>query len=211
MPIVIFAIIAICYFPATFAAGIIEGGPNNYHDPNPNLRAREVLYSVEKLHLYKAINLLKKGNLFFACENLDFTLRWFPNHPRGLQIMSDLHRKQQKCPQRGMTAQHYFDAAINYYPKDASVRILYGMHFHKLGKLDQALEQYQAALSLTPDSAELQYNIGLLYVAMNDLIKAEESAHNAYRLGHPLPGLRNQLIKLGAWHDQTDDIKTDRQ
>jgi Flp pilus assembly protein TadD len=48
-------------------------------------------------------------------------------------------------------------------------------------------------------SAEIQYNLGLLSVETGDLDDAVVHAQRAYELGHPLPGLRNKLTKLGVW------------
>jgi len=39
----------------------------------------------------------------------------------------------------------------------------------------------------------------LLYVELGKPEDALIKAKKAYALGHPLPGLRNKLIKLGVW------------
>jgi hypothetical protein len=48
-----------------------------------------------------------------------------------------------------------------------------------------------------PNSAEVHYNFGLLYVATGELDLAVEHANRAYGLGFPLPGLRRMLANAG--------------
>ena len=48
-------------------------------------------------------------------------------------------------------------------------------------------------------SAEIHYNLGLIYLELGDADRALEQAHAAYALGYPLPGLRNRLQRMGKW------------
>jgi tetratricopeptide (TPR) repeat protein len=68
----------------------------------------------------------------------------------------------------------------------------------KLGRLDEAKETLLRGLvSLDGASAEINYNLGLVYLELGDLDEAEKYAKFAYELGFPLPGLRVKLEKLG--------------
>ena len=176
-------------------AGIVEGGPNDYYDPSP--RVREVVGSVESLHLNKAVAHLKEGNITLACSELDFTLRWFPNHPRGLQFATQLF-SQYSCPGE-KDGDYYFKAALKLSPDNGTIHTLYGVLLHRKGLLDKALEQYQLALVELPDSADLHYNMGLMYIEKKEYQNALQHAQKAYALGHPLPGLRNKLVALKVW------------
>jgi tetratricopeptide (TPR) repeat protein len=101
------------------------------------------------------------------------------------------------------TAECYFETAITFAEKynlhDGNTRNVYGVYLHKRGELDAALKQYKQAENLLPNSAEVHYNLGLLYVDKKDFKNAQFHAEKAYRLGHPLPGLRNKLIAAGVW------------
>jgi tetratricopeptide (TPR) repeat protein len=176
-----------------------EGGPNDYYSASSSKRIGRVLRSVEKLHLYKGINDFNNHHLSIACDEIDFTLRWFPNHPKGLQFLTVLFDKN-SCP-NGKTAEGYFDSAIRFRPNDAIAHILYGLYLHKKGVLDKALNQYNIALTLAPESADLHYNLGLLYVELKDYDKALYHAQKAYQIGFPLPWLREKLHKLGVWSE----------
>ena len=45
-----------------------------------------------------------------------------------------------------------------------------------------------------------QYNLALALIKLHRYELANEHAQRAYALGHPLPGLRAQLIAVGAWN-----------
>ena len=69
----------------------------------------------------------------------------------------------------------------------------------KRGNFDDALLLYDSALKREPHNAEVYYNLGLLYVDLDDFEQARASAEKAYGLGYPLPGLRRKLERLGEW------------
>jgi hypothetical protein len=140
--------------------------------------------------------------------NFDYALHAFPNHYRALYAMGVWQlRISEKSPadlRRAMVglrlkpAECYFLRAIMYKPNDGMVRQAFGAFLHKAGHLRRAEEQYVAALELTPDSAELHYNLGLLYVALNNYDKAAVHAARAQELGYPLQGLQKKLQRLRA-------------
>jgi tetratricopeptide (TPR) repeat protein len=88
---------------------------------------------------------------------------------------------------------------MQFNPRDGMVPLIYGIHLHKVRKLDEALKLYKAAEKLEPRASEVHYNLGLLYVDKKDYRQAVLHAKKAYQLGYPLPGLRNKLISLGVW------------
>jgi len=172
--------------------------PTDYYDPSPS--ARELLNRVEKYHLAQGISSMQGGKYYYAWQDFDFILRYFPNHPRGLQLMSEL-TVQIKSPPKG---QIYFDRAMRLFPNSASNFAAYGIFLHKQGKLDLAIDQYKRAVELSPESASYNYNLGLAYFEKKQLPLSNESAQKAYALGYPLPGLRNKLVQAGAWKPLDD-------
>jgi tetratricopeptide (TPR) repeat protein len=69
-------------------------------------------------------------------------------------------------------------------------------------KLDKAVEVVNQANTATGgESAEIQYNLGLINLEAGHVDAAVENAKRAYELGYPLPGLRNKLQKLGRWQE----------
>ena len=75
--------------------------------------------------------------------------------------------------------------------------MIHGMHLQQHGMLKEALAEYEKAQSLGEDSANLSYNLGLLYAELNNWDKAYEYGDKAQRGGFMLPGLRNRLEKAG--------------
>ncbi len=143
-----------------------------------------------------------------VAANLDYALYAFPNHHRALYAMavwqlrmrgqSETHLRQLMVGINFRPAECYFLRAIMWNANDGTVRQVYGTFFHKAGDLRRAEEQYAIALKLIPNSAELHYNVGLLYVSLKDYEKAREHAARAQELGYPLKGLQKQLERVRA-------------
>lgn len=70
--------------------------------------------------------------------------------------------------------------------------------YREQGDTENALKVLSAAdTAMGGSSAEIKYNLGLLQIETNQIDEAVKSASAAYSLGHPLPGLRNRLQRLG--------------
>ena len=162
------------------------------------------LWDVETNHFTRDVeNLVRStrgGSHRAALADIDYLLRAFPNHHRGLFAVSRYQLKY-GIPQnsRFRKLECYFDRAIRFAPDDGMVRMIYGIYLQKKGSLKGALSRYNEALKLMPNSAEVHYNLGLLYVKLKDYKAAKKHADKAYQIGYPLPGLKQQLIRLGVW------------
>ncbi|HZF16068.1 MAG TPA: tetratricopeptide repeat protein [Steroidobacteraceae bacterium] len=184
-----------------FGCGELENayGPYDYTDP---VKRRDNLPIVEQFHFTRSVESLSAGRSSSIIGDLDYTLRAFPNHHRALYAMARYQLDHPEQPGgRWYTIDCYFDRAIRFRPQDGTVHMIYGIYLARKGQSKEALDQYQEALTLLQDSAEVHYNMGLLYVEMGEFGKAREHAEKAYSLGYPLPGLRNQLISRGEWHE----------
>lgn len=150
---------------------------------------------VEKYHFNADVENLKTGiSTAYVVNELDYTLRALPNHPRALSavVRYELSGGQFNTVQiKG--AECYLRRALTLASDDATVYLIYGNYLFKSGQIAKADEMYANALRLSPDSAETAYNAGLYYVAKGDLDKAESLAKVAYDQGYPLPGLRKQI------------------
>jgi hypothetical protein len=47
--------------------------------------------------------------------------------------------------------------------------------------------------------------MGLLFIKKKNYGEALKHAEKAYKLGHPLPGLKNKLIELGVWPQKSSN------
>lgn len=164
-----------------------------YHRATP--RAQKLLHLTEKYHLQKGITLLQQGKCTYALNDFQFILNYFPNHPEVLYRMIDWG---EQCG-KPSAAERSIKQAIKLYPDAAQTYTIYGIFFHREGKLKEAIEQYQHALKLEPNSSQTHYNLGLAYFARADYEDARKQAKAAYQAGFPLPGLKEKLKSVGQW------------
>jgi len=180
-------------------------GPYDYTDPlnNTNLRL------VESAHFTSNVKRLQSGNTSaFVGADIDYTLRSFPNHHPALIAMTKLSFKEKTSRPKGAkySIECYFDRAIRFKPGDGIARMVYGNYLLQLdGRRDDAFEQYHEAVRIQPENANINYNLGLIYMKRKDYEQSIVYAKKAYELGFPLPGLRNKLMKTGKWDGNLDE------
>ena len=163
------------------------------------------LPEVESHHFNTSVESLMGGmSSFKAINDLDYTLRAFPNHHRALAAVSNyafqVDYSDAEVIEGGMPSiECYFKRAVEFKPDDSIVRLIYGSFLHRKGQFELAKMQYSKALEIDPASAEAHYNLGLYYHDSGDLSMAVQHGRKAYELGYPLQGLKNKLIKKGVW------------
>lgn len=175
-------------------------GPFDYTNPE---HFREKLPIVEQLHFDAKVESLEAGiNQELPGADIDYTLRAFPNHYRALHSMARYqlqYPNKLKPPNTNYSADCFFKRAMVFRPEDGVVRMIYAIYLSKRDKTGEAIEQMKAAEELQPESAEVHYNLGLLYIRAREYSAARQHAHRAYELGYPLPGLRKKLEAAGEW------------
>lgn len=170
-------------------------GPFDYTDPK---NASEHLFLVEKAHFTPEVQQLIKGHSGRLPEDLDYTLRAFPNHHRALYAVSR-YAMQKRMEPLITPAECYFQRALVFKPDDAVTHMLFGIYLQRKHKYEMALKQYKESERIDPHSAETHYNTGLLYFAMKRYDDSLAEAKQAYAKGFPLPGLKNMLQNVGKW------------
>lgn len=197
-------------FAAPYYLSPLPSGFGPYDYTNPVGRDK-LLGEVEKYHFDENVQLLRNGMNGSVWGDLTYTLRAFPNHHRALELMGRLLRMQSTSMSNDLRvaryggmpnevdATPYFERAIEFASDDPIPRVLYGIHLHLVKQYKLALEQYLAAEEMGLESADLQYNLGLVYTELQEYEKALLHAHKAYALGHPLQGLKRRLVRAGAW------------
>jgi tetratricopeptide (TPR) repeat protein len=174
-------------------------GPYDYRVTSPEQRA-----IVEDVHFTPKVENLKGGNTTMTPGgDLAYTLRVFPNSPRALMTLIRLAEKEKTSKPRDMeyTVSCWFERAERFQPKDAMVKALHGIYLTRAGKPKDGAAMLQAAADQAGDNANVNYNLGLAYFDLQQFDKSLESAHKAYALGFPLPGLREKLKRAGKWRD----------
>ncbi|WP_171014012.1 tetratricopeptide repeat protein [Chitinivorax sp. B] len=173
-------------------------GPFDYNDPVE--RAKSPL--VENAHFTPQVENLTRGQTGQAVmPDIQYTLTKYPNHPRALQslVRLSMREKSERLPGSVRSVTCFLKRAAVFAPKDLVPRMLLAKHLAQSGKSDEAMKVLKEAEELSPEDANLAYNMGLLYVEKKQYDKALTSAHKAYLAGFPLPGLRDKLKKAGKW------------
>lgn len=168
---------------------------------------QEQLNLVESQHFTENVRQLESGNDAFVGGEISYTLVVFPNHYPALQAMTKLSLREKDVRPLGSqySVECFFDRAIRFKPGDGIVRMIYANYLLKLkGRSDEAIEQYHEAVRLQPENANINYNLGLLYLKKKDYGQSINYAKKAYELGFPLPGLRNKLKRAGKWDGKLD-------
>lgn len=182
-------------------------GPYDYVDSKYSWN----LNDINQNHWVPAQRELADKRVQYALMQLNYLLIRVPNHYAGL---FELGRIEQLYPgavfdpsQTGNkevlffppTPECYFDRAFRYRPNDPTLRMLFGLYYHKSQGFQQALTQYLKAESMDPESSEIHYNLGLVYFDLKDYDASVQHAEKAYKLGYPLAGLRKKLMAAGKW------------
>lgn len=176
-------------------------GPFDYRDKTKGSE----LHLVEIAHFTQDVRSLRRGaSAVSPINDLNYTLRAFPNHWGALDAVSRFELRGGNFL-NFYSVDCYFDRAIRFAPDDANVRLLYGVYLMRRKRNDEARDQLEQAEKLAPESIDVAYNLGLLYLRLGERAKAMEKARVAYERGYPLPGLREALQKAGAWSEYPRD------
>jgi tetratricopeptide (TPR) repeat protein len=152
---------------------------------------------VEQHHFDADTENLVRGVSGSVGSDIDFLVRYSPNHHRGLAALVRLAVKD-KAPQPRdvkIPVECYLLRALEFAPNDAEVMKIYASYLSRLGRNAEALERLEQADKIVPDDLIVAYNIGLLLVEKRDFERARAYAKEAYAGGIQFPGLRDKLAK----------------
>lgn len=170
----------------------------DYYAPRTGNNEITLFNNVEGHHLGPGrAEMLKKNRYHAALEHFEFILRYYPNHPQTLSLLSELCMKW-KSPT--CDAEGWFQKAIERNPDAAPTYVVYAIHLHRKKRLNEAVTAYRRALDLEPDSVNAHYNLALAYIDLKQYDLANQHAQKSYALGALLPGLRRKLETLGKWN-----------
>jgi tetratricopeptide (TPR) repeat protein len=182
---------------ASAPGAMAQSGGRDYYNPGTGTDDRAIFEQVHSYHLQPGIEKMTKGTTDRGYGDFLFILQGFPNSPQALNLMSELcvnKMKSAKCD-----ADPFFERAVAINPKIATTYVLYGIHLQRKGKHTEAIEKFNQALALQPNSVNAHYNMGLIYVDLKQYELANRHAQVAYALGAQLPGLHDKLVKVGKW------------
>jgi tetratricopeptide (TPR) repeat protein len=182
-------------------SGRMQGfGPFDY--TKQKLYTLHDLQIVEGAHFTPEVENLIHGKSGYLGDDLDYTLRAWPNHHRALLSISRYQFKINSKLAKGKLntpVECYFLRAVNFSPKDSVTMSLYGYFLRKTGHLKEAVPAYEEALKFSPNTSKIEYAYSLLLIDLKQYDSALVQAKKAYQHGKPPKGLKNRLIKLGVW------------
>ena len=102
-------------------------------------------------------------------------------------------------------AQEVLERGIKAQPQRAEPYVMLALLNRERHKLPEARDVLKKADDVTRgESAEIQYNLGLINLELGDTAAAHANARTAYGRGYPLPGLKNKLLRAGKWSAADD-------
>lgn len=133
--------------------------------------------------------------------DIDFLVRYAPNHHRGLAALVRLALKDRSPKPSGVQipVECYLLRALEFKPSDAEVHKIYATYLARLNRNPEALATFEQAEKLAPNDPVVAYNIGLLLTEQRDFERARAYAKKAYAGGIEFPGLRDKLARQGQW------------
>jgi len=178
-----------------------QDAARDYYAAGGDRTATAALRNLDRIHYHSAVGNLQKRNYKFALADLEFMLKYFPNHPQALARLAELSL----ATKRPDIAEQRFKEALARYPQHDETYVIYGTFLQKLGRVDMAISEYKKALDINSESVYAHYNLGLAYVDRGDYRKANIHAQKAYQLGVSFPGLKSKLRAVGAWKPVEDE------
>lgn len=178
-------------------------GPWDYRvDRGDNLKL------VESAHFTPEVAAALRGKAGYLGQDLDYTLRAFPNHHRALvAVVTFGDRMKSPQPQTlPRPVECYFERAVRWRADDVVVRMLYAQYLYKRSRADEAREHMSKAAAAA-DNALTHNNIALVYLEGRDFSLALTQAHKAQSLGLLRTEVRERLQTAGQWREP--DAATD--
>ena len=157
---------------------------------------RRRVSQVEWHHFDNNTENLIRGKTGSVGGDIDFLVRYSPNHHRGLVALVRLALKDKTPKPVGVNipVECYLLRALEFEPSDAEVHKIYGTYLARLGRDPEALARFEHAEKLSPDDPVIAYNIGLVLTEKRDFERARLYAQKAYAGGVHCPACEKSLL-----------------
>lgn len=138
--IVLLACSCLCLLAVRASAQPSGGG--DYFDP----QKRQLLVQLKRYHLDAAVKDMNDRKLNIAQAEVDFVLRWVPNHVEGL-LVNEAIAKAKGLPEMAIGR---YVRALELYPNHAITHAQFGSYLLNLGRVDAAIDSLNTAVRLDP-------------------------------------------------------------
>jgi predicted Zn-dependent protease len=153
----------------------------DYFNAANDRNVKQQLYNVERFHLNKSVvENIGSGKYQYALGDINFTLKYFPNHPRALHLLTTIAvlSKNRVLPMR------YFERAIALYPNHAITHAQYGWYFVTIGDLDNGIQKLNHAVQMDPKLTAGYVWLAQAHAKKGDVQSAREARERAKELGY---------------------------
>jgi tetratricopeptide (TPR) repeat protein len=199
---------ALALKPAPWIGNALDGTPCSGepgYGPYDYIKNKDQRHLVESYHFTPEVESLVSGHSGSLEQDLNYTLRAFPNHHKALLSVIRYKLDLIKGIKKGKLQTQpecYLIRAIKYNPEDSAVYSLYAFYLSKLGDNEKARELYSDAIKIDPDNMKIKYSFALFLLDNNEKSEANKLAQEIYHKQKNAPsGLRKQLNKVGAWEE----------
>ncbi len=178
------------------------GNLQNHYGPFDYRVERDKALQVEKHHFNADVESLRRGQSGAnIAGDIEYLLRVFPNHHKGLNALMRLgvKVKSEHLVGAAFPVECYFERALRFQPNDAIARMLYANYLVIHKRPAEAAQQLEVSTGLAADNPFTHYNIGLMYMDLKDYPRALAQAHRAIELGFSKPDLKQRLVAAKQW------------
>jgi tetratricopeptide (TPR) repeat protein len=137
-------------------------------------------------------------------RNLDQAVALAPQTTAGEQAIIDAYRAyyEENNPARTIA---FYEKVVQMYPEDKRARWRLGAFFRNLNMPDKGMEELQRALSLDPDFAPAQLDIGYAYLYEGEYEQAEKAFQKYISLKPQQPNPYDSLADLYSIQGRFED------
>jgi len=156
------------------ASSVAAQNPSDYFDPH----SRQLLFNLKRNHLDPGLRELERKQLGEAQADVDFILRYVPNHVEGLALNEEI-AKTRKLPEMALAS---YVTALQLYPGHAITHVQFGAFLLDLGRVDAAIDSLNAAVRLDRQLALAHSYLAKAYRRNGDTQKAAAEEAEAQKL-----------------------------
>ncbi len=153
------------------------------------------------LHHYCAgIIYERRGKIAEGIKEYEYTIATVPaNFDFHADIAARMARAHYKLKHLDK-ALYYAKQAIDAKPNLPNGYVVKAFIERNEGSIDEAIKTLvEGNINTQKRDSEINYHLGLAYMKREQYQDAMTYAKAAYKLGYPLPGLKDQLTKVGVW------------
>jgi Tfp pilus assembly protein PilF len=151
---------------------------NDYFAP----RTDNLVNLVEQYHIrtesfWKAY---RSGNVRQALPEVEFVLRYFPNHPQGMMLVGSIARLLKN---HSLAILHY-ERALRFYPQHAITHAQYGAYLAEIDRIEDGLAKLKQAIEMNPNLVSAHVWLARAYSKKGEHELANRALEQARALGY---------------------------